>query len=383
MSVFTNLPKPRILVVDDEFNNRNILQLLLESKYEIICVENGRVALAYLAKHSVDLVLLDIMMPQMDGYEVLKTIRSNPEFNDLPVILISALTSSKNIIEGLELGANDYITKPMDLGIVTARVKTQLDYKQLTDERKQMIEELRKAQEMRSRLFSIASHDLKNPLSNIRMAEYLLQGYLDMKKTDVAQIMSTLTASLELMEHVIGEFLDMGAIQNGRVTVNQECVNLDHIIWEVVTQFHMNAMSKNIELEMGDTVGLALADFEKTKQIIVNLLSNAIKYTPPNSTVSIWTEQRQNRLLVFFADEGPGIPEEERHLLFEEFRRLSPRPTANESSTGLGLWIVKQLAQMQNGQVGAAFPEEGGSVFWVELPLYDATKVKSSTLEQS
>lgn len=363
--------RPHLLLVDDEPTNVGLLKELLEDDYRVTTATKGAEALAQLDAERYDLVLLDILLPDISGLDILKSVRANPDTADLPIILMSALGDSEDVVKGLEWGANDYLTKPLTMSIVRARVNTQLRLKAYADEHKQMIDELINSQQLRSRLFSIASHDLKNPISNIRMAEYLLRERLATAgDSEYLQLLDTISMALDNMQDVIEELLELNAIQSGKMTIQFGHVNLEQAIWAVLANFMMLAENKHIQIRVQETEGAVWADQERLQQILANLISNAIKYTPPHSQVTIWTETRGDYMRLCVADQGPGIPPQERPLLFREFTRLTPRPTGGESSTGLGLWIVKYLADLQGGRVGADFPHEGGSIFWAELPMY-------------
>jgi signal transduction histidine kinase len=314
-----------------------------------------------------DLVLLDIMMPQMDGLQVLQHIRSNPKTADLPVILISALAEGQQIARGLECGANDYVTKPIDMDVTLARVQTQIALKQLQDERKQTIAELKAVHEMKDRLLRMASHDLKGPLTNIRLATLLLKGASECVP-DGAELLEAVEASVETMQNVIEDFLDNAAAQTGTLDMHFECLDLDLLVEEVLAEHKVNAVRKNITLQTRDITGKIYADLARFRQVLSNLVSNAVKYTLPDTQVTLWAEWTKTHATIYVADQGEGIPANEQDKLFTQFGKLTPRPTGGESSTGLGLWIVKHLVTLQNGEVGFIAPPEGGSTFWIKIP---------------
>jgi len=357
-----------LLVVDDDRINRELLMHLFERDYHVSTASGGREALEALRQDpTIDLVMLDIMMPNMSGLEVLGEIRETPETRNLPVILISAMANTRDVVNGLRLGANDYITKPVDVSVVVARVKTQLMVKRLLDERQATITELTKAETLRSQLFRIASHDLKTPLSNIRMAEHLLRKMIPEQK-DTTQTLDTIRLTVESMGNIISNFLDMVELQTGQMDIKLKPIELKDVIYNVLTQYEIAANKKDIKLDMQETAGWVLADASRLVQVVSNLVSNAIKYSPSDSTITVSTRTENGLGYITIADEGPGIPEDERERLFTEFGKLSTRPTGGESSTGLGLWIVKHLTNAQRGNVGVDFPESGGSTFWVSLP---------------
>ncbi len=357
-----------LLVVDDDRINRELLMHLFERDYHISTAGGGREALDMLHEDpTIDLVMLDIMMPNMSGLDVLGEIRETPATRNLPVILISAMANTRDVVNGLRLGANDYITKPVDVSVVVARVKTQLMVKRLLDERQETITELTKAEKLRSQLFRIASHDLKTPLSNIRMAEHLLRKMLPEDKS-TNQTLDTIKLTVESMGSIISNFLDMVELQTGQMDIKLKPIEFKDVVYNVLTQYEIAANKKNIKLEMQETDGWVTADASRLIQVVSNLVSNAIKYSPENTTIVVSTRTENGRGFIYVADQGPGIPEDEREKLYTEFGKLSTRPTGGESSTGLGLWIVKHLTNAQRGEVGVDFPESGGATFWISLP---------------
>lgn len=358
---------PAILAVDDEPANLLLLQRLLQRTYRVVCAPNGQSALAMLAQMPFDLVLLDIMMPDMSGYEVLQHIRADAASADIPVILISALAEARDISQGLEIGANDYITKPIDPEVTIARVQTQMALKQLQDERKRAISELEAAQEMKDHLTRIASHDLKGPLMNVRMVASLLRKN-EATIPNSGRWLDALDASLDTMQTVIEDFLDTASLYSTQLDATLIAVPVSTVVANLIKQYQVHAARKQIKLEVLDCTGHILADPARFAQALGNLISNAIKYSPFNSTVRIWTTYEDQRVYVCVADEGPGIPESERDKLFTQFGKLSTRPTDGEASTGLGLWIVRHVINLQGGETGVECPPEGGSVFWIQMP---------------
>ncbi len=357
---------PRVLIVDDEASNIAILERLFRGEYQTVTARGGDVAMNLLEDETFDLVLLDIMMPQVSGLEVLKTIRQNPRTAELPVILISARMDENDIVEGLTIGANDYITKPFRLAELRARARTQVTLKRLQDERNHTISELRKAHEMKDRFLRIASHDMKGPLSNVRLAHYLLRKHIGESERP-NELLDNAEVSLDAMQDVINEFLDMAALQSGKIDLQLDDIPVRSLVNDLVKQYHLNALKKEIAIET-QASGIVHCDFGRLEQALGNLISNALKYSPRESTVSIWTETREDRVRICVADQGPGIHEDERDRLFTQFGKLSARPTDGESSTGLGLWIAKHLTMLQGGEIGVYTPDESGSVFWIEMP---------------
>ncbi|HVU10130.1 MAG TPA: response regulator [Phototrophicaceae bacterium] len=357
---------PRVLIVDDEAANVTILDRLFRSEYRTATASNGQIALDLLERESFDLVLLDIMMPIVSGLEVLRHIRENPRTTDLPVILISARLDENDIVEGLTIGASDYVTKPFRFAELRARARTQITLKRLQDERKHTIDQLSAAHELKDRIFRIASHDLKNPISNLHIINYLVRKHVG-EDAQMLDLLNSAEANLDTMQAVINEFLDVAALQNGKIDLRPENVSVETVVNDLLKQYHLTALKKNIEIE-AHVSGMIRGDAGRYAQALGNLISNALKYSPKDTSIAISTEVRGEYLRICVADHGPGIPADERNQLFTQFGKLSTRPTDGESSTGLGLWIVKHLTTLQGGEVGVEMPTGGGSIFWIEMP---------------
>ena len=366
----SSTPPAHLLVVDDDDAIISLLQTILEPHYRVTATCDSLEALQLLSCQSFDLILTDINMPGVNGFQLLAAARALPAYAETPVVLISGMTETPDVVRGLELGANDYLPKPIDREIVLARLHTQLTLKNLLDAHKQTIEELQSIQVMRDRFFSIASHELKNPMNNIGMAHFLLRGMLD-EDPSVDVLLENIELALDAMHNIVSDFLESAAIQKRALEIQIAPVEVEEALWDASMQFSIGAQKKNITLKIEDAAGKVYADHRRLSQALNNLISNAIKYSPRNTTITLSADQTSGFLRILVRDQGPGIPADERHLLFTEFGKLSTEPTEGESRTGLGLWIVKELVTIQGGTVGAIFPDSGGSIFWIKLPAVE------------
>ena len=362
--------RPHLLLIEDDPVNRELMRRLFEHDYEITSAANGYAGLDAIARGGIDVVLLDVMMPGMNGFAVLEHIRHDPTYFDLPVILVSGLTDNDHVVQGLQLGANDYLTKPINIHVARARPRTQVELKRLLDDHKRAIDQLEQLSQLREHFFRIASHDLKNPLSNLRLAVHELNLYLP-ETDDTISIQNAVDTTLEQMQTLIEDFLDVATLENAALELTSSIIDINDCLQQVVNQYARAAGRKQITLKVGDVSGIVVADRNRLMQVIGNLVSNAIKFSPSNTTVRLWTQASDERLRIFVQDEGPGIPPEEQERLFAEFAKGSSRPTGGESSTGLGLWIVNKLVSLLNGQVGIESAPGHGAIFWVELPTLD------------
>ncbi len=364
----STLSEISILIVDDEFVNRTLLERILEKDFAVTTASNGQEAFDLIKNQSFSLILLDINMPIMNGYMFLNQFRKLPEYTDTPVIIISARDSQEDIVEGLRNGANDYITKPYNLDIMRARIHTQLERKQIYDSYKSTIQQLKVAQDLQQNFYRIVTHDLKSPLSNLRMAHYLLRETIhDNPAAD--SLLENMEHILRDMQEMLRVFIEMSAKNDNKVAYDPETISAHELTLEVVERYKLSAAQKNMSFEILGSDGYLVADRQLSNQIIDNLVSNAIKYSPYNSMIQILIETLDEFIRIHVIDQGPGILATERNNLFQMYSQTSNQPSGNEASTGLGLWIVKQFSEVQGGNFGVEFPQAGGADFWVELPI--------------
>lgn len=329
---------PRLLVVDDEDINRELFKRIFSRDYQVTSVPTGEHALDALYEQQFDAVLLDVMLPGMSGFDVLRMIRERDETADLPVIMVSSRSQENDVVFALRLGANDYIGKPFSVEIARARVKTHVELKRMSDRRKQMIAELQEMREVQESFFRIVSHDLKGPLTNIRLGHSILRDTLS-DQPDTLSLLDNLEMTVQDMQEMIRLFLDVSALQSGKLGVQYEPVSARDVLIHAAERMRFVAEKKGIKIAVLGAAGYAHADPRLLGQAVQNLLTNALKFSPAGSTVQLWGEVEEDAVVLHVLDEGPGIPPAERAHLFEMFRQLSTRSTQGENGHGLGLWI--------------------------------------------
>ncbi|MEP6987500.1 MAG: HAMP domain-containing sensor histidine kinase, partial [Chloroflexota bacterium] len=315
------------------------------------------------------ITLEDCDMLITDTLDILKAVRANITLTDLPVMVVLSPSESQAQVQALDSGANDVAVMPIAADLLKARIRRLVKTKQRSEEQQQVITFFKAAYEKKDRFLQIVTHDLKNPVNNVRLAHYYLQGEINESPAN-KEALDTIEMAVHTMNDLINDFLDTAALEKGKTQLNLETLVMEDLIWEIVSRYSETANVKNITLLMGETEGEILADPNRFMQVMSNLVSNAIKFSPNDRfvTISSVIEAGQVRLMV--GDEGPGIPAHEQGALFEPFSKLSPRPTNGESSTGLGLSIVKELVLLHKGKVGVDSAENNGCTFWVEMPLY-------------
>ena len=370
------LPKsarmPRLLIVDDQKTNLKIIGDILEKfGFDIILASDGDEALVLLGRSPVDLVLLDVLMPGRDGFEVCRMIRTHPQWSDIPVIFLSAADDKNLIVRALEVGGVDYVTKPFNKAELISRVRTHIALKLARDSMKQLAED-------KDELLGILAHDLKNHLGGMKMSAELLHER-SKKQADprLEQMAGNIRTSTHQMLAFVQEFLANSAADRD-ISLNVEPIWLHQVTSTAVQNYTEAARRKGIMLlHEGVVDGPVAGDRKALDQVLDNLLSNAIKFSPPGKTIRVSVQPgRFGGAICRVADEGPGFTEEDKLNMFNRYRRLSARPTAGEPSTGLGLSIVKKLVEDMGGQIQCDTVHGAGATFIISLPaLTDAAPV--------
>jgi two-component system, sensor histidine kinase and response regulator len=355
-----------ILIVDDTPANLGVLvETLGVAGYQLMVAEDGEEALAQTLQTQPDLILLDVMMPGIDGYETCRRLKARAETRDIPVLFMTALNETTDKVKAFAAGAVDYIAKPIEHEEALARVGTHLAIRRLQRELQEQIA-------LKQKFMKIAGHDLRNPLFLILLATELARRQTGIPPK-VIRFLESIEESAAHIRRIIDTFLEIRTPAPGPKETGG--VDLGLLGTAVVRQHEHAAEIKNIRLTLESIEGLPLVRCEAalSYQAFSNFISNALKFTPVGGQVTVRTQLLDNIVRVEVQDSGPGVPPNERERLFRKPGRLSPRPTAGEESTGHGLTIVKQLVESQLGRVGATFPNEGGSVFWFELPIANGT----------
>ena len=348
-----------ILIVDDTPANLNVLlQCLGDAGHRVLVAEDGEEALELLARAAPDLVLLDVMMPGIDGFETCRRLKADPAHAELPVIFMTALSETEQKLQGFAAGAVDYITKPIQHEEALARVSTHLELRRL---QRRLADELA----LKQRFMRIASHDLRNPLCLSSFALAVARRQAAHPERVRAQL-DAVEDAIAQMRAIIDTFLDLTP------AATEGTVDLYVLADAVVRQHQVAAEAKQQTLTL-DSPASAVPPVRGSGSllfpVLANLVSNALKFTPPGGTITVSLARNLGIVRLTVADTGPGVPMAERDRLFQENARLSPRPTGGEASHGFGLSIVRQLVQQLGGTVGADFPATGGSRFWCELPI--------------
>ncbi|MBK8040824.1 MAG: hybrid sensor histidine kinase/response regulator [Verrucomicrobiaceae bacterium] len=358
-----------ILIVDDQEENIRVVGSVLSlMSYDIIPATSAEQALRRLQARTPDIILLDVMMPGTDGLTTCRQIRQNPAWLEIPIIFLSAADDKNVIVQALEAGGVDYVTKPFNRAELLTRVRTHLSLKQARDH-------LRRLAEDKDEILGILAHDLKNGIAGIQLSASLLhERTAELPPRSASLVDNIHTTSERLMEHMKHFLANQRAEQ---LTLAPAPLDPAAVLQKAVAMSHAAALAKNITLTLDPPAQIThvMADHEALLQVFDNLVSNAVKFTPPGGSVHAAVENPSLGFVrIHLRDSGPGFSAADRARLFRRYQRLSARPTASEPSTGLGLSIVKRLLTLMNGEIHLAdAAPEHGAAFTVQLPVAPLT----------
>lgn len=363
----------KILIVDDTPANIDVLRKTLEPEgYELSVAPSGELALKVASRFKPDVILLDIMMPGMDGYQTCQKLKSDANNKNAAIIFISAKNEAADVVKGFSLGAVDYINKPFRHEEVCARVRTQVNLRSMTELKESLFSKLQEnvnrlteLDETKNKFLGMAAHDLRNPLVSIRgLSELMLDENNDFSEEEVKEFISTMHDASQHMLSLVNDLLDTSVIESGKLELNLESCSISKLLLKRIRGNERLAEKKQMKFlsSINDTDEMML-DPNRITQVIDNLLTNAIKFSSPGTDIHVSLENVDDSVKINIRDEGPGISPEEQNKLFTGFQKLSARPTGGESSTGLGLAIVKKMVEAHQGTLQVDSQLGVGSTF--------------------
>lgn len=373
MNMEINPSEYKILIVDDVMSNVLLLKVLLTNeKFAIATASNGRQALEQVEKENPDLVLLDVMMPDMSGFEVAQHLKSNPNTADIPIIFLTALNSTADIVKGFQVGANDFISKPFNKEELIIRVTHQISLVAAKRLILSKTEELQRTIAGRDKLYSVIAHDLRSPMGSIKIVLNMLILNLPSEKIG-AEMYELLTMANQTTEDVfslLDNLLKWTKSQIGKLNVVYQDVDLVEVTDGVIEIFSMVASLKKIRIrEMKPEKMMVNADIDMLKTVVRNLLSNAIKFSKENSEVLVKMEEVDGMAVVSVQDYGCGISEEGQKKLLHTDTHFSTFGTNNEEGSGLGLLLCKDFVVKNGGKLWFTSKEGEGSIFSFSIPV--------------
>ena len=358
--------KPIILIVDDVPKNVQVLGNLLKNlDCELAVAMNGKQALDTVARIKPDLILLDVMMPVLDGHEVCRHLKKSEETRDIPVIFLTAKTETEDIVKGFELGAIDYVTKPFIGSELLARVKTNLWLKKTREELK---DEVR----TKNKFFSIISHDLRGSIGIVLNLSQLLQGSRNsFSEEEFNELIKDIGNTSENTLNLLDNLLEWARAQTGSIKYNPEKLEIKKLVSETLELNSEAALKKNIniipDIQENNPV---FADKNMVLLVLRNLISNAVKFTPQGGKVAITAKENEEFVKILIADTGVGIQPATMEKLFQIDTKISTEGTNNEQGNGLGLLLCKEFIEFNGGNIGIYSESGKGTTAWFTLPKY-------------
>ena len=362
----------KLLVVDDVQTNVLLLKALLSKEgYGILVANNGQEALEVIRNENPDLILLDVMMPGMDGFEVAERLKSEEYGCEIPIIFLTALDDTQSIVNGFKLGAGDFISKPFRKEELMVRIKHQLSLvaaRRIIEEKN---EELRKTIAGRDKMYSVIAHDLRSPMASMKMLLNTIMMSVEKDKID-PDIFDMLEMSNKTSEEVfslLDNLLKWTKSQLGKLTVIPQKLDISGLADGVVEVTNSVAEVKHIKLIRTDHESFFVyVDIEMIKSILRNLISNAVKFSNPDSEIKVGIKAEDGKVIVSVTDSGKGIKKEDQHKLLKDSTHFTTYGTNSEEGSGLGLLLCRDFARKNGGELWFESEENLGSVFSFSLP---------------
>jgi two-component system sensor histidine kinase/response regulator len=374
-------PSPKILVVDDMPANVLLLvKMLIERDFNPLPVLSGRLALEAARVELPDLILLDINMPEMNGYEVCEKLKADAALKDIPVIFVSALDGKIDKIKAFAVGGVDYVTKPFQFEEVLARVKTHLKLHKLQIEleikNRQLQEnydQLGKLEDLRDNLTHMVVHDMRSPLMGITGNLEILEMDAGAKlNNDELEILKDVKNSGLILAGMVNSLLDISRLEQGKMPLDVTESDIDVLIQKALDSLGSLTSQISLLYQKQAMTTIVNCDADLVMRIIANLVGNAIKFTPEGRTVTVSVERNVAGTRICVTDEGSGIPREYHEKIFEKFGQVEARQQGKMHSTGLGLTFCKLAVEAHGGKIGVESEIEKGSTFWFTLPRLGA-----------
>ncbi len=361
----------KILIVDDVMSNVLLLKILLKNEQFQVCTANcGNMCIEQARAEKPDLILLDVMMPDISGFDTAVIMKKDPELKDIPIIFLTALNSPSDLVKGFQVGASDFLSKPFNKEELIVRVMHQIAYvaaKRLIEKQNR---ELMATISNRDKMYSVIAHDLRSPMASIRMVLNLVVASTSPETVgpELFELLDKANRESEEVHDLLDNLLKWTKSQTGRLSVVLQDLDLNDIIPGVVDIFEMIAATKKIHLSYSGSSVIVRADNDMLKTVVRNFMSNAVKFSPEGSTIEITvTTPDDNFAKISVRDHGVGIASERLGSIFHKGE--TTYGTGGEEGSGLGLQLCQDFARKNGGDVMVESAEGEGSTFSVFVPL--------------
>ena len=373
-----------ILIVDDAPENIISLKKVLEvNGFEVDTASSGEEALKKILKNSYVLIILDVQMPEMDGFEVAEAISGYSKAKETAIIFLSAASANVNLItRGYSSGGLDYISKPVDMNILLLKVKTFYRiYEQsraLNEMQTKLLEEIefrKEAERKKDEFISIASHELKTPMTSIKGYIQLLERSLDKEDLETTRVrLHKVQNQVEKLNLLVADLLDISKIESGKLKFNKKYFSFDKILDHIVEI--MEQANPEVEfLKKGQITTEIFGDEMRIEQVIINFITNAIKYAPDSDEVHITSELRGDEIYFSVKDFGIGMAKEHQQQIFDKFYRVE-ETSERFQGLGIGLYICQEIIERHEGKIGVNSEPDEGSEFYFTIPLHPEMDAK-------
>ncbi len=363
---------PRILIVDDVTKNIQVVANILKPHgYHINFAQDGKSALESVNLKYFDLILLDVMMPGMDGFQVCQLIKKNKKTAGIPIIFLTAKTDSDSIAKAFKVGGVDYVTKPFNPSELIARVKTHIELQKSYVTISEQNAKLKELNAAKDKFFSLIAHDLRNPFNGlIVLTDILRTRYDHIQKNEIEQMINLIHNASKDGYELLENLLTWSRSQRNKITFSPTLVDIQALVKGNIQLLSNIAGIKNIEIENTIEKSIQMkADSNMMDTILRNLITNAIKFTHTGGKIFIRAEVKNKWVQISVEDTGIGLKPKEVEKLFKIDSKKTTLGTAEEKGTGLGLILCKEFVEKHNGKIWAESILGKGSTFFVKLPL--------------
>lgn len=364
----------KILVVDDSSTNRKVLHIhLVKLGFEVIEAVNGLEALEVMSNDLPDLVLLDVMMPVMNGLDCCRQIKAGSDTRHIPVFFITSLNDRDSMLKGIEAGADDFIHRPIDIGYIKLRIQNAINAKRLRDRVVDQLEQLQQLESSRDGLVHMLVHDMRSPLQTI-------QGFSDIALTeqsisnDLQTWLQLINSESKRMVGMVSDILDVSRMENSEMPLDLKPVAIVDLIENLVGKYPKSANRAELKFHSQNVHHSTHIQCDESVigRVLENFIGNAVKYTPANGEVEISVlacERVPQRIRIQVADQGPGIPEDQQDRIFQKFEQVVNSEThlPQKYSSGLGLAFCKMAIEAHHGEIGLDSEPGKGAVFWIDF----------------
>ena len=362
----------KILIVDDVMSNVLLLKILLTNEKFQVCTANcGNACIEQARKEHPDLILLDVMMPDINGFDTAVIMKKDDELKDIPIIFLTALNTPQDLVKGFQVGASDFLTKPFNKEELVMRVMQQISLVAAKRIIEKQNKELKATLNNRDKMYSVIAHDLRSPMASIRMVLNLVvqSTSADTVGPELYTLLDQANRESEEVHDLLDNLLKWTKSQTGRLNVVLQDLDLNDIIPGVVEIFEMIAQTKHITLDLQKTEDplKVHADNDMLKTVLRNFMSNAIKFSPENSTIQIIMANEGEFARVSVKDEGVGIAADRLDTIFHKGE--TTYGTGGEEGSGLGLQLCQDFARKNGGDCYVESVEGQGSTFSFTVPL--------------